>query len=60
MFVLCYSRYLSVVSCSQVELSYHRGGAGNSKVINPLHIKDDLCMCKEGVGGGGGGEVYNR
>ena len=35
----------------------NRGGAGISKVVRPLHIKDDLCMCKEG---GGGGEVYNR
>ena len=29
-----------------------RGGAGISKVVRPLHIKDDSCMCK---GGGGGG-----
>ena len=25
-----------------------RGGAGISKVVRPLHIKDDSCMCKEG------------
>ena len=25
-----------------------RGGAYISKVVRPLHIKDDLCMCKEG------------
>ena len=30
----------------------HRGGAGISKMVRPLHIKDDSCMCKE-VGGGG-------
>ena len=29
-----------------------RGGAGISKVVRPLHIKDDLCMCKEAGGGG--------
>ena len=34
--------------------AYDRGGAGISKVVRPLHIKDDSCMCKEG------GEVYNR
>ena len=28
----------------------HRGGAGISKMVRPLHIKDDSCMCKE-VGG---------
>ena len=28
-----------------------RGGTGISKVVRPLHIKDDSCMCKE---------VYNR
>ena len=30
----------------------YRGG-GISKVVGPLQIKDDLCMC---MGGGGGGE----
>ena len=29
---------------------HYRGGTGILKVVRPLHIKDDLCMCKEGGG----------
>ena len=29
----------------------HRGGAGISKVVRPLHIKGDSYMWKEGGGG---------
>ena len=39
---------------------FFRGGAGISKVVRPLHIKDDLCMCKEGGGGGGLQQVMCR
>ena len=34
--------------------SHSRGGAGISKVVRPLQIKDQLYMCK---GGGGGGSM---
>ena len=35
--------------------SYNRGGAGISKVVRPLQIRDCSCTYTEEVGGGGGG-----
>ena len=37
---------------------FYRGGAGISKVVRPLHIKDDSCVCKEG--GGAQSETTHR
>ena len=55
--------YTTVISVCFV--AYCRGGAGISKVVRPLHIKDDSCMAddieqrqcffrkQEGTGAGG-------
>ena len=40
--------YVQTVTKLHMLLCDHRGGAGISKVVRPLHIKDDSCMCKEG------------
>ena len=44
----CHSVGVRVVGGGGVTVC--RGGAGISKVVRPLHIKDDSCMCKEGGG----------